>query len=66
MTNVSFVYDGNGHLMSTDSQIRNVSLNFITMVETYSDELPRIFIDFNFKNSAVQWLLISEIKIIHG
>ena len=59
---ISYVYDNNGNLMNSDSQLKYVSLS----ITSNTDNIQVLFIDLVFTNTDIDWILLSEVDICEG
>ena len=60
--NISYHFDNNNALTNSDSQLRNLSLSIISN----TDNIQLLFIDFQFVDPEIDWVLLSEVDICQG
>ena len=59
---IFYVYDNNGNLMNSGSQLRYVSLS----IASNTHNIQVLFIDLMFTNTDIDWILLSEVDIFKG
>ena len=60
--NITYFYENNNALTSSDSQLRNVSLS----ITSNTDNSVLLFIDLMFTNTDIDWILLSEVDVSSG
>ena len=60
--NISYTFDNNNALTNSDSQLRNLSLS----ITSNTDNILLLFIDFQFVDPEIDWILLSEVDICQG
>ena len=60
--NISYTFDNNNALTNSDSQLRNLSLS----ITSNTDNILLLFIDFQFVDPEIDWILLSEVDISQG
>ena len=60
--NISYLFDNNNALTNSDSQLRNLSLSIISN----TNNIQLLFIDFQFVDPEINWVLLSEMDICQG
>ena len=60
--NISYIFDNNNALTNSDSQLRNLSLS----ITSNTDNILLLFIDFQFVDPEIDWILVSEVDISQG
>ena len=60
--NMSYFFDNNNTLTNSDSQLRNLLLN----ITSNTDNIQLLFIDFQFVDPEIDWILLSEVDIFQG
>ena len=60
--NITYFYENNNALTSSDSQLRNVSLS----ITSDTSNIMVLFIDLMFTNTDIDWILLSEVNVNSG
>ena len=60
--NISYFFNNNNALTNSDSQLRNLSLS----ITSNTDNILLLFIDFQFVDPEIDWILLSEVDICQG
>ena len=60
--NITYFYENNNALTSSDSQLRNVTLS----ITSDTSNTVVLFIDLMFTNTDIDWILLSEVNVDSG